>query len=182
MVEWKTFLANPNHQHCVSQWWGLDCSANNKKIEFITSIQVYLIPWMNFDYKENGGKKRFSCEFKASISSTLLRRTWLQCLYHNEWKLLQVSMFDSFQEWTLITWKMVERKAFLANPKLQYHVSQCGERDCSANNKKNREFYEYPCLSHFVVNFDYMENGGKKSFSYKFEASILCIPIKRALL
>ena len=31
---------------------------------------------------------------------------------------------------------MVERKAFLANLKLQYHVSQCGEHDCSANNNR----------------------------------------------
>ena len=44
---------------------------------------------------------------------------------------------------------MVQRKAFLANPKHQYHVSQWGEHDYSANNKKNREYYEYPSLSHF---------------------------------
>ena len=31
---------------------------------------------------------------------------------------------------------MVEGKAFLANPKHQYHVSQFGEHDCSAHNKK----------------------------------------------
>ena len=30
-------------------------------------IQVCLIPWMSFDYKENGGKKSFSCKSKASI-------------------------------------------------------------------------------------------------------------------
>ena len=30
-----------------------------KRMEFITSIQVCLISWMNFDYKENGGKKVF---------------------------------------------------------------------------------------------------------------------------
>ena len=29
------------------------------------------------------------------------------------------------------------KKAFLANAKHQFHVSQCGEHDCSANNKKN---------------------------------------------
>ena len=28
-----------------------------KKMEIITSIQVCLISWMNFDYKENDGKK-----------------------------------------------------------------------------------------------------------------------------
>ena len=66
-------------------------------MEIIASIQVQLISWMNFDYKENGGKK-----------------------------------------------------AFLSNPKQQYHVSQWGERDCSANNQKNGFFYEYPSLNHFT--------------------------------
>ena len=33
---------------------------------------------------------------------------------------------------------MVEKKAFLPNPKHVYHVSQRGEHDCSANNKKWR--------------------------------------------
>ena len=45
---------------------------------------------------------------------------------------------------------MVEGKDFLAGPKHQYHVSQHGERDCSANNKKNRDCYKYPSLSHFT--------------------------------
>ena len=45
---------------------------------------------------------------------------------------------------------MVERKDFLVNPKLQYHVSQCGEHDCGAHNKKNGDYCEYPSLSHFM--------------------------------
>ena len=45
---------------------------------------------------------------------------------------------------------MVERKAFLANPRRQYRVSQRGEHDCSANNEKNRDYNEYPSLSHFT--------------------------------
>ena len=40
---------------------------NKKKVEIITSIQVCLISQMNFDYKENGGKKSFSTKSKASI-------------------------------------------------------------------------------------------------------------------
>ena len=44
---------------------------------------------------------------------------------------------------------MVERKAFIGNPKHQDHVSQCGKHGCIANNKKNRDFYAYPCLSYF---------------------------------
>ena len=38
-------------------------------------------------------------------------------------------------------------KAFLANPKHQYHVSQCGEQDCHANNKENGDYFEYQSLS-----------------------------------
>ena len=52
---------------------------------------------MKFDYKENGGEKRFSCKSKAS-----------------------------------------------------YHVYKWGEHDCSANNEKNGDYYEYPSLSHFM--------------------------------
>ena len=44
---------------------------------------------------------------------------------------------------------MVERKAFLANPKHQHSTSQCEEHDCGAHNKKNVDYYEYPCLTHF---------------------------------
>ena len=36
---------------------------------------------------------------------------------------------------------MVERKAFLANQKLQYHVSQQGEHGCSAHNEMNGDYY-----------------------------------------
>ena len=36
------------------------------------------------------------------------------------------------------------------NLKHQYRVSQCVERHCSANNKKNGEYYEYPGLSHLT--------------------------------
>ena len=62
-----------------------------KRTEIVMGIQVCLISWINFDYKE-----------------------------------------------------MVERKAFLANPKRQYHVSQWGEHDCSG------DYNEYQSLSHFT--------------------------------
>ena len=44
----------------------------------------------------------------------------------------------------------MEWKTFLANPKNQYHVFQCEENDCSANDKKNKDYYEYPSVSHFT--------------------------------
>ena len=45
---------------------------------------------------------------------------------------------------------MVKRKAYATNPKLQYHVSQCREHDCSAYNRKNVDYYEYLSLSYFT--------------------------------
>ena len=45
---------------------------------------------------------------------------------------------------------MVERKVFLANPKRQYGLSQCGEHSCSAHNEKNEDYNEYPSLSYFT--------------------------------
>ena len=44
---------------------------------------------------------------------------------------------------------MVERKAFLPNQMQQYRVSQRGDHDCSANNKNNGDYYEYPSSTHF---------------------------------
>ena len=41
------------------------------------------------------------------------------------------------------------KKAILANPKHQYHVSQSREQDYHVNNKKNGDCYEYPSLFHF---------------------------------
>ena len=45
---------------------------------------------------------------------------------------------------------MVERKAFVTDPKNQYRVSQYGEHDCSANNKMIGDYNGYPGLSHFM--------------------------------
>ena len=45
---------------------------------------------------------------------------------------------------------MVERKAFLAKPNRQYQVSHYEEHDCSANDKMNGDYYEYPSLSHLT--------------------------------
>ena len=58
----------------------------------------------------------------------------------------------------------MERKAFLAYPKHQYHVSQCGEHGCSANNKMNRDYYKYQVCLISWMNIDCKENGGKKAF------------------
>ena len=74
---------------------------------------------------------------------------------------------------------MVELKAFLANPKHQNRVSQWGEHDCSAYNKKNVDFHEYPSLNHSMDEHWLKGKWWKKSFSCKSEAAISCIPIWR---
>ena len=45
---------------------------------------------------------------------------------------------------------MVERKTFLPNPKHQDCVSQCGEHDCIASNKKNGDYYKNQSLTHLM--------------------------------
>ena len=42
------------------------------------------------------------------------------------------------------------KESYLAKPKHQYHVSQCGEHDCNAHNKNNGYYYEYLSLSDFM--------------------------------
>ena len=44
----------------------------------------------------------------------------------------------------------MEREVFLASPKRQYHVSQCGEHDCSAYHEENGDYNEYPGSPQFT--------------------------------
>ena len=69
------------------------------------------------------------------------------------------------------------KKAFITNPKHQHYVSQCGEHDCSANNIKNKDYYEHLSLAYFIDEHKYKENDGKQSFSCKPKASRSRIPM-----
>ena len=79
MVERKAFLANPKHQHCVSQRDEHDWCANNKKNGDYLGDPSLSPSTMNFNYEENSAKKSFSCQTKASISCIRMRWTWLEC-------------------------------------------------------------------------------------------------------
>ena len=92
----ESFSCKSEHQYHVSQSGEHTVMPITKRIAINMSIQVCLILRVNFDHRENVGKK-----------------------------------------------------AFLANPKHQYSVSQCGEHDCPTNNKKNGDYYGYQSLSHF---------------------------------
>ena len=63
---------------------------------------------------------------------------------------------------------MLERKAFLANPNHQYRLSQCREHDCSANNKKNGDYYDYLRLPYFIGEYELQEKWWKKKLLSKF--------------
>ena len=172
-----------------------------KRIEIIMSIQVCLISWVNIIYRENGGKKSFSCKSKDQFHvlqwgehdfSAQNKKNGdyyeYPCLSHfmNELRLQgkwwkeklslkiqrvnivysikenmiilpitkRLEIITSTQVWLINGWALimetVEWNTFLANPKHQYRVSQYVEHDCSANNKRNRDYYEYPNLSHFM--------------------------------
>ena len=70
----------------------------------------------------------FSCKSKASISCIPMREEHAYGGYSQKaWKLFQVSMLISSKGWTLISRKMVERKAFLQKLKPQHYVFQSGE-------------------------------------------------------
>ena len=122
MVERKAFVSNPKHQYRVSNMGNMIVVPITKRVETIMSIQACLFSWINFDLKENAGKKTFSHKLKH-----------------------------------------------------QHHVSQWGKHDCSTHNKKNRDYYEYPSLSQFRMNFDCNK---KKGFSCKTKPSISCIQMR----
>ena len=64
----KAFLTNPKCQYRVSNEENMIVEPTTKRMKIITSIQVRIISWINFDYKENGGQKIFLCKSKASMS------------------------------------------------------------------------------------------------------------------
>ena len=74
------------------------------------------------------------------------------------------------------------KKAFPANMKHQYHVSQCGELDCCINNKKNGDYHVHPHLSHFTDELWLYGIWWKGSFSCKSKASISSIYMWRTRL
>ena len=98
-----------------------------KGVEIIKSIKVCPISRWTLIIKKRWKEKLF-----------LLNQSII--LYSNEMKMIGVPIIKRMEiiksiqvcpisQWTLIIRKMVERKAFLAKPKHQYHVSQRDEHD-----------------------------------------------------
>ena len=55
----KAFLANPKINIVYPKVKKMIIMPITKRMEINTSIQVCVISWMNFDHKENSGKKAF---------------------------------------------------------------------------------------------------------------------------
>ena len=58
MLEIKAFFANLKHQILYPNEENMIVSPITRVMEIIMSIKVCLILWVNFDYKENGKKKK----------------------------------------------------------------------------------------------------------------------------
>ena len=85
---------------------------------------------MNFDSLENGAKKKL---FLPNQSINIIYPNEKNIIVvHNHKKNEDYYEISSFDGCTLVLQKMVKRKAFHAKPKHQYHVSQWGEYDLSA--------------------------------------------------
>ena len=69
------------------------------------------------------------------------------------------------------------KKAFLANPKHQYHLSQCGEQDCHAKNKKNGVYYGYPSLSPFLNKLWLKRKWWKEKLFWQIQSIKIMYPI-----
>ena len=94
--------------------------------------------------------KAFSCKTKASKPCI----EWGKLIHcgqsQKEKRLLRVSMYVSFDKWTLILKKMVERKAFLGNQRINIMYLDVDNMFIVANHKKNGHYYECPSLSHLT--------------------------------
>ena len=137
MVGRKAFPANPNHQYHVSQNGEQDCSANNKR-----NGDYYEFPSLSLFMKELWLKGKWWKEM------LFLQIKSINIVHPNEVNMIVVPITRRMEIITSIQVELISRmnfdyeengrrKALLANEKHQYHVSQCGEHDCRANNRKN---------------------------------------------
>ena len=76
-MEEKLFLQRQNINIVYLNMENMIVVPITKRMEFIMSIQVCVIPRMDYDYKENGEKKSFSYESNASRLCIPIMRTRL---------------------------------------------------------------------------------------------------------
>ena len=130
-IWWMNFDSNENYRKKKAFFWNqnIDMVYSNKenvfivpmtkKMKIIMRILVCPIWGMNFDSKENGGRKRFSWQTKAWISFNPKRRKRLWWLITEKKRLLCETMFVEIDQRTLFL-KIVEREVFLGKPKHRF--------------------------------------------------------------
>ena len=105
---------------------------------------------MNFNFKENGKNKSFIAKPKHQYTVSQYGKH--DCSSHDK----NNGDFNKYLDICLISRMTIKykecggKKSFLANPKRQYCVAQCGEHDFGANNKKNGDYYDNLNLSHYT--------------------------------
>ena len=108
------------------------------------SKQVWLISGINFDHKENGGNKSFSCKSKALMENMIVVPIT---------KRIKIVMGLQVCLISRITFNCKEnggKKNFSSKSKASIFYIPMMKNDCSAENKKNKDYYEYPSLFHFM--------------------------------
>ena len=80
------------------------------------------------NYKENRGKKSFSCKTKESISCIPIRKKCLWCLIMRRMKIITRIHVYLFQRMNIDSRQIDDSKAILAKEKNQYRASLIGER------------------------------------------------------
>ena len=92
-------------------------------MEITMSIQVCIISWMNYAYKENDEKKSFFWKSKASISCIPMWEHDRGAHNKKNRDYYEYQVYLIARTNINIIRKIVERKPFLAIPKHQYPMS-----------------------------------------------------------
>ena len=146
-----------------------------KKIETITTIQDCLISRMNVNYKENGGKKSFSCKSRASISCIPMWRTWSSANNKMNRDYYEYPSLSHFTDELWLLGKWWKEKLFLQIQSIKIIYSYVENMIVVPRIKIMEIITDIQVCLISWMNFDYNENWRKKSFSCKSKVSISCI-------
>ena len=118
-----------------------------KRTDIIIRILVRLIWVLNFDSKENDGKRSFSCESKASISCILIR------MYFYSPITKRIEIVARILTYLILGMNfdpriIMERNFFLWNKSINIKHPNKVNVFLKLNHKKNGVCYKNPCLSH----------------------------------
>ena len=144
MVERKLFLPNQSINIMFPNEENMIVVPTNKKIKIITSIQLCLVPQLNINYKECGGKISFFLQIHS-----------IYIVYPNVENMIVVPITKILEiimsiQVCLISRKMQREKLFLPNQSINIVYPYQVNMIVVPNNKKNGDYCEYQSLSHFM--------------------------------